>query len=230
MIDFLVSLAKDMGMKNWSIIGPLAVALGAAAWLVIRYLFARRKAEHEIAQEYSSMKDARETMWRVLREAYGRFRAMHPSAPVELQHLLTSVGMPPDVGKRTGRDLILWPLEHVPSLTPDERLLWEFVSLVYPPRNGRSGDVTDYSFVEPTHAVSFHSARGKLAHFWSRAGRLVRPQFFVCHYQSALDDLILLSWFDIALKQWTLDKDEGKVAMFKIGNAIAAHRRVGRAS
>ncbi len=230
MIDFLVSLAKDIGLKGWSIIGPLAVALGAAAWLFIRYWFTKRKRQHEIAQEYSDLSASRGTMWEIARDTYARFRATRPFAPAELQHLLTAVGMPPDVGNRRGRDLVLWPSEHVADLNHDQRLLFEFASLVYPPRQGRSGEVTDYSFVDPGKAVTFHSARGKLAHFWDRAGRAVSVRFFCKYYQSALDDLILLSWFDIALKQWTGDKDEGKVDMFTIGNAVWRCRKLGNAS
>jgi hypothetical protein len=159
-------------------------------------------------------------MWTAVRETYQRFRANHTTAPNEIEDLIATVKMPPDVGDRKGSDLILWPVEHAGSLNHDQRLL--IVSLVYPPRNDRPGKITDYTFIAAHVAIDFHQARGKLAHFWSRAPRNVDTSHFVRHYQSALPDLVLLSWFDIALKQWTRDPDEGKVFVFKVAHAISA--------
>jgi len=217
-----------------TIVGPITVnltflgvatAVVAAVGVWLRYRHTRHKREYEIDQEYSGLKQAREMLWTAVHEAYPRFQSGHTSAPQRLDDLLAIVGMPPDVGERGGRDLLLWPTEHAQTLNHDQRKLWEFVSLVYPPRDGRAGKITDHSIVSTSIAEAFHEARGKLAHFWNRAARDVPVTFLARQYQSALPDLILLSWFDIALKQWTRDPDEGKVFLFKLGHAACLARK-----
>lgn len=180
--------------------------------------------EYDIRKEYAELTPNRGVMWGPLNEAYGRFRKGTPDTPAALAELLHASGMPPDVGARNGRDLIDWPSEHAAELQGLQKTLWQFVTLVYPPRDGRSGDVTDHTFIDKKDASSFHRARGALAHFWNRAGKRLPVSFFAENYQSAFNDLIVLSWFDVALKQWTHDPDEGKVHLFRIAHAVVRAR------
>ena len=204
---------------NLWFLGIFGAAVGAIG-LAIGLYQKRRRREYEIAQEYSELVRHRATMWTALHDAYQRFLKARDSAPDKLEDLVRAAGMPPDVGNRGGRDLIKWPEEHAENLQGQQKTLWEFATLVYPARDGRTGEITDHSIVAPAMAIDFHKARGALAHFWNRAGRALAPSYFAKHYQSAAHDLLLLSWFDIALKQWTGDPDEGKVFLFKIAQAV----------
>lgn len=157
-------------------------------------------------------------MWSALHEAYNRWKEPYTSAPSELDALVRTVSLPPDVLSRKGRPLVQWPIENETSLSPDQRLLWNFAKAVYPPRQQRQGNVMDYSIICDSFRDDFHKSRNHLARFWDVSGRTVSIRVLAKRYQSAKLDFLILSWLDIALKQWTQDQGEGNQVLYRLAS------------
>lgn len=210
--------------QEWSIVASWVGAI--AAWIgsaVVLLAERRRRQERaaEMAQKYSELAGDRETFWTALRDAYSRYRQSCPHAPEQLESLIRAAGVPHDLAPRKGRDLRQWPAENAGKLGPDQRIIWEFVSIVYPARQGRQGYVSDYSFITLANAKAFHQARGNLARFWNAWVPSLSMKYLFKHYTSACDQLAMLSWLEIALIQWTEDQGEGKVALFMLAQKLS---------
>jgi hypothetical protein len=91
---------------------------------------------------------------------------------------------------------------------------------VYPARQGRQGQVSDYSFIASANAKPFHEARGNLARFWNAWVPSMSMRYLRKSYTPARDQLVMLAWLEIALVQWTEDPGEGKVALFKLAKEL----------
>lgn len=209
--------------SNWQAGASIVAAIASwAAVAVILFAEFRRRTERrvEMDQRYADLAASRDTFWTTLREAYAQFRDSHPQAPENLENLIIAAGLPPDVVPRNGRDLRLWPTEHVHELGPDQRLLWGFSSQVYPSRENRQGRVTDFSLIARPQAEAFHSARGGLARFWHTWVPSMKMKYLCERHTSAKDQLILLTWLEIALTQWTNDGGEGKVPLFRLAKEL----------
>jgi hypothetical protein len=174
------------------------------------------RSQERFDEKYTELAKSRETFWTLLRHAYSKFSEDHPNAPQPLEALIRAAGVPPDLFPRDGRDLRLWSAENASTLGPDQRLLWAFASLIYVPRENRSGKVTDYSIIPTPEAESFHNARGDLARFWNTWVLSLTMEYLCERYRAATDQLIMLSWLEIALVQWTQDQGEGKTALFRL--------------
>ena len=109
-----------------------------------------------------------------------------------------------------------WASENARNLGPDQRALWEFCSAVYPPRDGKSGLVTDHSLVNKADAPAFHRARGDLARFWNAWVPAIGLRYMTKRFQSARLQVMILSWLEPALVLWTQDDGEGKTNLFKL--------------
>ena len=190
-----------------SIAGAVASWVGAIIVLCAEH---RRRQERkvEMDQKYNELAVSREVFWTALREAYARFRQEQTQTPdsVEAIGLLF----------RKGRDLRLWPAENISKLGPDQRLIWNFVSKIYPVRQDRQGRISEFSFIAEESSEAFHKARGDLARFWNAWIPSLKMKYLCQRYKAAREQLILLSWLEIALLQWTQDPGEGKIALFKL--------------
>lgn len=197
------------------IAGAVVSWVGAIIVLCAEY---RRRQERkvEMNQKYNELAVSREIFWTALREAYARFRQEQTQTPDSVEALIQAAGNPIDQLSRNGRDLRLWPAENTSKLGPDQRLLWNFVSLIYPARQGRQGKVSEFSFIAEESSEAFHKARGDLARFWNAWVPSLKMKYFCQRYKAAREQLILLSWLEIALLQWTQDPGEGKTALFKL--------------
>ena len=136
-----------------------------------------------------------------------------------LEDLIGAVGKPPDLYPRKGRDLRLWLIENVPTLNADQRIMWEFVSQIYPPYQ-KQGKVSDHSSIQKERAEAFHKARGALAHFWQDWIPAVGLCVVTKNYTSEKNQVVLLSWLEIALLQWTQVGGEGKNSLFEFVHKI----------
>ncbi len=208
---------------KWQVVAAWAGAV--ASWFGATVaLFAehrrRRERTAEMNQKYNELAGSREIFWTALRKAYSRFRQSHSQVPEHLDGLIRACSVPPDLAPRKGRDLRLWPAENTSKLVPDQRILWAFASLVYPARQGRQGQVSDYSFIAPARAKPFHEARGNLARFWNAWVPSMSMRYLRKHYTSARDQLVMLAWLEISLVQWTEDQGEGNVALFKLAQEL----------
>lgn len=201
----------------------VSVAGAIAAW--IAFIFQRLKTRQdraiEMGRKWSDLAKERGVFWSELRKAYDKFRSENPHAPESLDELIDAAGLPPDLFPRNGRDLFHWPSESASKLGPDKRLMWIFVSQVYPPRDNRDGEVTDYSSVDFTSAVHFHRARGAHAHFWKNWAAVFSTSYLCRHYTSARRLVAVLCWLELALVQWTQDPGEGKTILFRFAQKLS---------
>ena len=152
---------KDNMTLEWQVVAAWAGAIASWFGATVALLAERRRRREraaEMDQKYNQLADSREIFWTALREAYSRFRQSHSQAPEHLDDLIRACSVPPDLAPRKGRDLRLWPAENASKLCPDQRMLLAFASLVYPARQGRQGQVSDYSFIAPARAKPFHEA------------------------------------------------------------------------
>ena len=207
---------------QWLTMG-VSVTGAIASWAA--FVFQRVKTRDdraiEMGQKWSELGAKRELFWTALREAYRGYMAAVPHAPESLDALIGAAGVPPDLYPRNGRDLRLWPNENASRLGADQRLMWEFVSLVYPPRQGRDGKVTDFSSIGQQLAAQFHEARGAHAHFWKSWASVSSMRHLRRQYASARLQVILLCWLEIALVQWTQDAGEGNTPLFRFAQKVS---------
>jgi hypothetical protein len=210
-------MSDQNGTIGWLV--PAISFLGAvASWLAFTVsLWQRRKADRlAVEREYAQLAVARETFWAALRGAYTRFREQHVGIPENLDALVSASGTPPNLPLPSGRHLRTWATENERNLGPDQRVIWEFASAVYPARNGRGGTVTDYSIVDLATAVAFHQARGDLARFWNAWVPAIGLSWMTKRYHAARLQTMMLSWLECALVLWTQDDGEGKKNLFEI--------------
>ena len=223
---------------DWQILGsdaeaPIALLAAAAAWVAaIAAVVAaaagllaerRRKIDRkaEMDRKHGELAGCREIFWTALREAYDQFRLADIQAPEQLVGLIFSAGLPTDLVPRKEKDLRLWPVEHARGLDPDQRLLWQFVTQIYPPRGTRTGKVTEFSIISQSDAEQFHNARGELARFWNGWVPSMPMRYLRKQYAGHHDQMIILSWLEIALTQWTDQAGEGKTHLFRLAKAIS---------
>ena len=76
----------------------------------------------------------------------------------------------------------------------------------------------DHSIICDSLRDDFHKSRNHLARFWDVSGRTVSIRVLAKRYQSAKLDFLILSWFDIALKQWTQDQGEGNQVLYRLAS------------
>ena len=208
----------DQSTVVWWIPTTVSIVGALASWTAFAVsLRQRRKADRlAVAREYASIASARDSFWTSLRTAYASFRAERKDLPENLEILISGSGTPPNVPRPSGTHLRMWAIENERRLEPDQRALWEFCSTIYPPRNGKSGPVTDHSLVDKASAVSFHQARGDLARFWNDWVPAIGLSHMAMRFHSARLQVMILSWLECALILWTQDDGEGKKNLFRL--------------
>ena len=214
-----MSKPLDIGtVAQWATV-VATLAVGVITWGLTRRYY-RRENIMKMNDDYSELAGSREIFWTALREAYTHFRQSHQQVPESIEVLTRTCGSPPNLMPRKGRDLRLWPAENVDKLSPDQRIIGEFASLVYPARNGHQGWVTDHTCISKAHAKQFHVARNELAKFWEKWVPFIPTEYLCKNYVSAREQLLLLAWLEIALYQWTNDPGEGKTALFQMAQNV----------
>ena len=199
----------------------LTAILIAALW--------EQKRALEMDQEYDELADSREVFWDVLYLAYSRFQESNSQAPEQLEALILADGFPPDFEPRKVKDPVQWLKKNEDKL--DQHMLWKFAHSVYPSRQDRQSVPVGHGLIESAHARSFHEARGNLARFWNKWVPLnewayfmfyFMPMRYLCkHYAPARNQLIMLTWLELALVKRVEDHGRGEIALFKIAAKLA---------
>lgn len=220
-------------MTNLSALEWNAIVAGSgaiAAWVAVltNELRRRQSLKRDLKLRWIEIKQEREALWAPLRDIYERFRKQHPSAPSELYNLLEVCGVPKGVVSRGGRPLVHWHTEQAHSLNNEQRLLYDFVAAIYPPRKEPKGKVTENSIIEENWIDKFHLARGHLAGFWDSwlaIGSLRRH--IKRNYTQVKYDTFILSWLDITLYQATPeDRDEGRTSLYRLATAFVKSKHI----
>jgi len=188
-----------------------------------------QKRALEMDQEYDELADSREVFWDALHSAYARFRESNPQAPEQLEDLITADSLPPNFDPREVKNLVQWLKKNENEL--DQHMLWKFAYSMYPDRRDRQTVPIGHGLIESAHARAFHEARGKLARFWNKWVPLnewvyfmlyFRPMRYLCkHYASARNQLIVLTWLELALVKRVEDHGRGEIALLKIAAKLA---------
>ncbi len=208
----------DQSTSIWWIPAAISLFGALASWTAFAVSVRQRRRADRLAvdREYAQLASARETFWTALRNAYGRFRESRRDLPKDLDALISAAGTPPNLPRPSGRQLRTWANENARNLGLDQRALWKFCQAVYPPRDGKSGLVTDYTLVERARAVAFHQARGDLARFWNAWVPAIGLRYMAKRFHSARLQVMVLSWLEAALVLWTQDDGQGKSNLFEL--------------
>lgn len=173
--------------------------------------------EQEMTTEDQGLFDHFARFWNMASEYFVKsFKARSgPDCPATLQGLVEATGAPP--GAMTpGTDLITWPARDGLRLKQDQRRVWQFVTEIYPSRSPQMiGDVWTHSAIKPEDkAQEFHASRRQLAGFFEKWPAIVGRRFIKTRFGSRLDYVLLLSWWELALVQWTQQSGRGKQNLF----------------
>ena len=217
-IQFLVAIVSIIGaLAAWT---AVIVNLYAQRRQRQQWADERRKLDEERAKDrarnmdirYADLAKQRRNFFQTLRGAHEKFKVSNPDIPDKLEGLIRPDGVPPDLFPRNGRDLKLWPAENETKLNNDQRMLWKFVSQVYPPHLDRTSIL-----FSPEKFELFDEARGELARFWQTYVPTLSMEYLCKRYRSAYDQLLLLPWLEIALGcRLPENAGEGKTELFKL--------------
>ena len=213
-------------MKSADIIAALAaLASWVALWINVRVT--RDSKKTLVQASWDDARIYRTTFWPIVRSAYTSFRTSPKrTLPENLDALVGSAGMPPNVPIDKGRNLRNWFEDYGSRLSSDQRNLWEFASAVYPPRTGGITDVMEGSIIPVEDRDKFHRARQVLGTFFQRGREKLSNRWLEKIAGHADDDVILVSWLELALVRGTRDDGPGKKGkLFEFGNYLWTQQR-----
>ena len=211
--------------KNWWELVPnwatLVIALGAiiaTGWLW------RRQHLLEMKKEYDDLAESRKIFWNNLDRAYKRFRTggsdSKPNRPERPADLVKKEGYPPGFKPRRGKNLLQWVNENENRLKRYK--LWKFATCIYPGLQSEGEQSLACNFIALCYGEgSFDEARRKLAQFWNKWASMRRYRRYLYKYQdSAQEQLVMLTWLELALARRFREYGAGKVALFDIARKI----------
>ena len=215
----------------WAMLAEWAAPI--AAWAAVGVVLWTNKKERRervanrlqtnifnLRTDYQKLGRSVQTFWRVIGEVYPRFHQDDDESPKRIEELVKSAGLPPNSEPREGIALKDWPKENLKLLTKEQRLLWDFVSFVYPKKNGKQGNVTDHMPMSSEIAEDFHWARRDLAQTWDRWVPLINMEYLCKNFKANDHQVVLLVWLEIALLQWTEDVAPGKIHLYDFAKAL----------
>jgi len=204
-----------------------ALASWAAVWVNLRVI--KRNRRELVQSAWDDVRPQRGVFWPIVRRTYASFRADRGTiTPENLDALIGSAGMPPNLPLRPGQHLRNWHDDYGAYLNSDQRMLWEFVDAIYPPRTDDTADVLERSDIPQDDRTRFHEARFKLGTYFQRS----REKLKDCELQKIVGhaklDVLLLSWLELALVRGTRDEGPGKKSqLFEFGNYLCRPSREG---
>ena len=173
----------------------------------------------------------RKIFWRVIRGTYTPFvNGKADEWPREISTLIGSAGMPPNVPVKKGAQIKHWYDDNYNFFNADQKKLCEFVIGIYPPRTENTIEVMDASIIETTDRDEFDEARRNLATFFHRQQEQLSNRKLYDVAGHTYDDVVLLSWLELALVRGTQDERlgkegfQGKRGLFNFGNYLSQHR------
>ena len=102
---------------------------------------------------------------------------------------------------------------------------------MYPSRHDQQRVPVGHGIIKSEYAGLFHEARGMLVRFWNKWVPLnqwaflmmyFRPMRYLCvHYAPAHNQLIMLTWLELALIRRVTDHGRKEIALFKLAAKFA---------
>jgi len=213
-------------MKSADIIAAFAaIASWVALWVNVRVT--RDSKKTLVQASWDDARTYRTKFWPIVRAAYKTFRISREHVlPENLDALIGSAGMPPNLPIPRGHNLRNWIDDYGSRLNTDQRNLWEFVTAIYPPRTGGMTDVMERSLVPDTDRDSFHRSRQVLGTFFQRSRERLSNRALEKIAGHTDDDVVLVSWLELALVRGTRDDGPGKKdKLFEFGNYLWSGKR-----
>lgn len=206
----------------WWLPTVISLAGAGASWAAFAFSVRRRRSTDRLAgdREYDQLAISRENFWRILREAYQRFR-VSSTLPEDLEALIETSNMPPNIPRPRGKELRTWAVENEHKLNPDQRALWQFCSEIYPPRGT---NMEKENTLLLANADVFHKARGYLSRFWKSWIPILGLSYVKEHFKSARLQVIMLCWLECALILQTREEGGGKEPLFEFAKRICQRR------
>lgn len=142
--------------------------------------------------------------YRVSHTQYREFAKNKSNCPLTVDDLIRAAGAPPNVANGNV-ELFHWPRAMQTQLTEDQRHIWQFVSGIYPARQADMvGEVWFYSSIHPRPTAEvFHWSRRDLAKHWDKWFPVIGWDFVSERFMTRREIVLLLSWLELALAQWT---------------------------
>lgn len=211
-------ITTDQGAAIASAVAAFSAAL--AAWF--SYWQTRDALTLEMKREWTGLASMRDSFWEAIREAYVRFKAEKNLSYRSVEGLIGAAGVPDTVPPPDGKELRLWVRENQNNTKGDQVPILEFALRIYPEK--RENDVKT-PYIKEEYRLAFDKARNKLAHFWDDWVPLFRMCRLQKTYDRARDEVILLTWLEIALQQQTQAPGRGKIGLFNFASTMAGGDR-----
>ena len=197
---------------------------------VIASLFALWRTEQTrknlLRANWDDMREYRGKVRPIARHAYTQFIQDKSSEwPNNLEILLGSVQLPPNVPIRKNSQIRNWYEDNQRQLNADQRRMWEFANAVYPGGDVPS-DPMEKSIIPNAEKASFDSSRRHFATFFHRQWEATSNRQLFSIVPHTLEDVILLSWLELALARATKDAGPqregfgGKRGLFEYGKYL----------
>ncbi len=204
-------------------------AVVSAAMAIISGVFAlagwksfRAGIRHAMRHEHDILTLERSPIfWKGVLGAWREFRTDRGDLPSDVQDLLRSAGPPPRVQEGTE------PLDYLPhGASPHQLALWDFAMRIYPPpTRGNSDQLFDATLIPESSIPGFFDARSAWGGFWDKWSNRLSPKQ-IAETQAYKDQatlIFLLTYLDIAHRQWTGEREKGKGRMYVLANVMHAN-------
>ena len=138
--------------------------------------------------------------------------------------------MPPNVPVKKGAQIRDWWADSCDQFNADHKRIWDFVSRVYPEKAAHTVDLMEGSIISSPEKESFDDSRRSLATFFHRYQEELSNRQLQKVAGHSFEDVILLSWLELALVRATQDGApgsdgfQGKKGLYEFGNYMSKRR------
>ena len=216
----LHNLALAPPMETSDFISGIATV--AALWALLR---TEQTRSTMLKAAWDQARMHRKRFWRTVRMAF--IQSRHESWPSELSALVLDAGMPPNVPVANGLQIRDWYADNSQNFTVKQKRIWSFVEKIYPERSTNTVDLMDSSIVDASERELFDDSRRSLATFFHRYQEELSSRHLKRVAGHAFEDVILLSWLELALVRATQDSApgpggfQGKKGLYEFGNYLS---------
>lgn len=224
-------------------LATLLAAIVAVYAVISTYKVWKNERILELQKEYDQLAKSRRIFWDNLNEAYKVLRELHSEfavtkcdqiseadwartegKAVELIRCAKDVYPPFDprnIEDKEEKDLLYWADKIKNGLKcKDQKAILGFAEFIYPDPKGNYRNFI-YLSKSGFRKISFDNERGRLSRFWNKwASSTYSENYLLDNYISAREQLIMLTWLELALVRQVGEHGKGKVKLFEIAEKI----------
>ena len=199
----------------------------AAAAALFALLRTEQTRTHLLRAGWDEIREYRGKLRPIARQTYASFVAnKEGNWPENLELLLISAGLPPNVPIRKGKQIANWYEENNRGFNEDQSRLWEYAAGVYPEKTDGAANHLDSIIIDNKDRNSFDESRRHIATFFHRQWQATSNRRLFSVLSHTIEDVILLSWLELALVRATKDSGPardgfgGKRGLFEFGRFL----------